>query len=492
MDLPVVTETTTAKKGGCSAGSCGSTDDQLNHLSDDIRRKVQDHPCYSEDAHHYFARMHVAVAPACNIQCHYCNRKYDCANESRPGVVSELLTPDQAVKKTMAVAATIPQMTVLGIAGPGDPLANPERTFETFRQLSEKAPDIKLCVSTNGLALPESVDELAKHNIDHVTITINCIDPDVGAQIYPWIYWKNKRIYGREAAAILIGQQQKGLEMLTARGILVKVNSVLIPGVNDRHLKEVSQVVKAKGAFLHNVMPLIAEAEHGTFYGVMGQRSPSPAELKDLQDSCEGDMNMMRHCRQCRADAVGLLGEDRGAEFTLDKIETMDIDYGKAMAFRAEVRAGIQQELDAKRAAKVAPLPEKDAPRGRPVLMAVAAKGPVINVHFGHAKEFMVYEATYRGARFIGHRKAEAYCAGDETCGDGESILDKTIKALEGCEVVLCSKIGFEPWGTLEAAGIQPNGEHAMEEIEDAVMAVWNEMLAAGKLESPPQAKKRA
>jgi nitrogen fixation protein NifB len=399
MDLPIYQEEAAPKAGGCSAGSCGSTDDQLGHLSDDIRKKVQDHPCYSEEAHHYFARMHVAVAPACNIQCHYCNRKYDCSNESRPGVVSEVMTPDQAVKKTMAVAATIPQMTVLGIAGPGDPLANPERTFKTFRQLSEKAPDIKLCVSTNGLALPDSVDELAKHNIDHVTITINCIDPDVGAQIYPWIFWKNKRIYGREGAAILIEQQQKGLEMLTARGILVKVNSVLIPGVNDQHLKEVSKVVKAKGAFLHNVMPLIAEAEHGTFYGIMGQRSPSPAELKELQDACEGDMNMMRHCRQCRADAVGLLGEDRGAEFTLDKIEEMDIDYEKAMEFRAEVRAGIQQELDAKRAeaAKVVAMPEKEEPKGRPVLMAVAAKGAVINVHFGHAKEFMVYEATYKG-----------------------------------------------------------------------------------------------
>jgi nitrogen fixation protein NifB len=68
------------------------------------------------------------------------------------------------------------------------------------------------------------------------------------------------------------------------------------------------------------------------------------------------------------------------------------------------------------------------------------------------------------------------------SCGDGESVLDKTIKALEGCEVVLCSKIGYEPWGNLEAAGIQPNGEHAMEPIEEAVMAVWNEMLAAGKL----------
>ncbi|HTH39400.1 MAG TPA: nitrogenase cofactor biosynthesis protein NifB [Rhodocyclaceae bacterium] len=496
MDLPIYQEEPVAKKGGCSAGSCGSTDDQLGHLSDDIRKKVQDHPCYSEEAHHYFARMHVAVAPACNIQCHYCNRKYDCANESRPGVVSEVLTPDQAVKKTMAVAATIPQMTVLGIAGPGDPLANPEKTFETFRQLSEKAPDIKLCVSTNGLALPDCVDELAKHNIDHVTITINCIDPDVGAQIYPWIFWKNKRIYGREAAAILIEQQQKGLEMLTARGILVKVNSVLIPGVNDQHLKEVSKVVKAKGAFLHNVMPLIAEAEHGTFYGVMGQRSPNPAELKDLQDACEGDMNMMRHCRQCRADAVGLLGEDRGSEFTLDKIDEMNIDYAAAMEFRAEVRKGIQAELDAKRAEKesgdnVVAL-EAAEPKGRLVLMAVAAKGPVINIHFGHAKEFLVYEASYKGVKFVGHRKAEAYCAGDETCGDGESILGKTIKALEGCEVVLCSKIGYEPWGELEAAGIQPNGEHAMEPIEEAVMAVWNEMLAAGKLDQPAEAKKRA
>ena len=68
-------------------------------------------------------------------------------------------------------------------------------------------------------------------------------------------------------------------------------------------------------------MPLIAEAEHGTFYGLMGQRGPTAAELQALQDACAGDMNMMRHCRQCRADAVGLLGEDRGAEFTMDKIE---------------------------------------------------------------------------------------------------------------------------------------------------------------------------
>ena len=138
MELPVIGQAAgEAPGGGCSSSGCGGSSSQLDHLPEHIREKVHNHPCYSEEAHHHYARMHVAVAPACNIQCHYCNRKYDCANESRPGVVSELLTPDQAVKKVMAVAANIPQMTVLGIAGPGDPLANPERTLETFRQLSD-------------------------------------------------------------------------------------------------------------------------------------------------------------------------------------------------------------------------------------------------------------------------------------------------------------------------------------------------------------------
>ena len=504
MNLPVIdnphsTHAPLPPATGCSRSGCGVSGDRSSSLPEDIRRKVQDHPCYSEAAHHHFARMHAAVAPACNIQCNYCNRKYDCANESRPGVVSELLTPEQAVKKTLAVAAAIPQMSVLGIAGPGDPLANPARTFATFRALAEKAPDIKLCVSTNGLALPEHIDELAKHNIEHVTITINCVDPDIGARIYPWIFWKNRRVRGRAAAEILIAQQQKGLERLVARGILVKVNSVLIPGVNDEHLKEVSRIVKAKGAFLHNVMPLIAEPAHGTFYGLTGQRSPTADELKALQDACEGDMAMMRHCRQCRADAVGLLGEDRGAEFTLEKIEAMQIDHEAALARRLAFRAKVAADREAKQALAGAAVqviqlhrPAKEAP-GRAVLMAVATQGGnVINEHFGHAKEFLIYEARHTGARLIGHRKTDLYCAGSDICGDGESVLERTIRTLDGCEVVLCAKIGIEPWSRLEAAGIRPNGEHGMEAIEDAVMAVWREMFESGQLATPAQERRRA
>ena len=489
MALQLIGQATDDGAAGCTVSGCGGSSAQLSHLPAQLREKVHNHPCYSEDAHHHYARMHVAVAPACNIQCHYCNRKYDCANESRPGVVSELLTPDQAVRKVLAVAAAIPQMSVLGIAGPGDPLANPERTFETFRRLSEKAPDIKLCVSTNGLTLPDHVEALCRLNIDHVTITINCVDADIGAMIYPWVFWNNRRVKGRKGAAILIEQQQRGLAMLSARGVLVKVNSVMIPGVNDQHLEEVSRVVKAKGAFLHNVMPLIAEAEHGTFYGVMGQRGPTHTELQRLQDRCAGDMNMMRHCRQCRADAVGMLGEERGDEFCMEKVEQMEIDYTAAMQQRAEYHAAIEANREAQkhhsgeRFVAVSAI-KRSQRETRPVLMAVASSGGgVINQHFGHARAFLVYEASPTDVRFIGHRKVDLYCSGGEHCGDAESTLARIIRTLDGCEAVLCSRIGYEPWEQLEAAGIQPNGEHAMEPIESAVAAVYDEMVKNGLAE---------
>jgi len=74
-------------------------------------------------------------------------------------------------------------------------------------------------------------------------------------------------------------------------------------------------------------LPLISAPEHGTVFRPERPARPSAQELKALQDSCEGEMNMMRHCRQCRADAVGLLGEDRSAEFTTDKIMEMEVSY---------------------------------------------------------------------------------------------------------------------------------------------------------------------
>lgn len=153
-----------------TSAACGCDSTTTPEMDEKLIERISKHPCYSEEAHHHYARMHVAVAPACNIQCNYCNRKYDCANESRPGVVSELLTPEEAAHKVLVIAGKIPQMTVLGVAGPGDPLANPEKTFRTFELIADKAPDIKLCLSTNGLMLTEHIDRIKQLNIDHLSL----------------------------------------------------------------------------------------------------------------------------------------------------------------------------------------------------------------------------------------------------------------------------------------------------------------------------------
>jgi len=426
-----------------------------------LDQRVRDHPCYSESAHRHFARMHVAVAPACNIQCNYCNRKFDCSNESRPGVVSERLTPEQAVRKMLTVASAIPQLSVLGIAGPGDALANPEKTFQTCELVRRAAPDLKLCLSTNGLALPDHIDDIVRNRIDHVTITINMIDPEVGARIYPWIYFQHERHHGVAAAEMLHQRQMQGLEMLVEHGILVKVNSVMIPGINDQHLIEVNHAVRERGAFLHNIMPLISAAEHGTRFGLDGQREPTAGELKALQDQCsKGAMQVMRHCRQCRADAVGLLGEDRTTEFSLARLPEIAPAYPHAA--RRAYRAGLDASPCAPRAAHQG----TDAGTLR-LTIAIATKGgDHINQHFGHVREFQIFEVDSQGPRFIGHRRVDQYCQG----GYGEDDSMATVlAALNDCHAVLVAKIGNCPREALRAAGIETVDHYAHQGIDEAL-----------------------
>ncbi|MCA0045914.1 nitrogenase cofactor biosynthesis protein NifB [Mesorhizobium sp. B283B1A] len=457
-----------ANSGGCVSTSCGSST-RPDDLDPAVWDKIKDHPCFSEEAHHYFARMHVAVAPACNVQCNYCNRKYDCSNESRPGVVSEKLTPDQAVRKVIAVANEVPQLSVLGIAGPGDACYDWEKTKATFERVVREIPDIKLCISTNGLALPDHVAELADMNVDHVTITINMVDPEVGAKIYPWIFYDHRRYVGIEAARILHERQMLSLEMLSARGILTKINSVMIPGVNDQHLVEVNKQVKQRGAFLHNVMPLISDPAHGTYYGLTGQRGPNALEMTALQDRLQGGAKLMRHCRQCRADAVGLLGEDRGQEFTIDQIPgELTYDAGKREAYR-ELVADERRDHLAARSEAIGMV--KAAGSGKSLVVAVATRGGGrVNEHFGHAKEFQVYEASPIGINFVGHRKVEQYCLG----GWGENdTLECVIAALEGVDIVLCAKIGNCPKDKLADAGIRATDAYGHDYIETAIGAIY-------------------
>ena len=287
----------------------------------EIPKLISEHPCYDDSAHRRFARMHLPVAPRCNIQCNYCNRKYDCSNESRPGVTSEVLSPMEAADKVGRVLEKIPELKVIGIAGPGDPLAN-ETTYETVALVRERYPELTLCISTNGLALPGNAKRLYDLGVRFLTITMNAIDPEVGAKVYGRVVLDGKELKGVDAASALIVRQLKGLEECVALGMVVKINVVMIPGINVDHIPDLVRKVKEMGAYTVNILPLIPV--EGTPFEKMD--APTPEMRKSLMDSCgELGIKVMRHCKQCRADAIGLLGNDRSAEFACGSCRTAEV-----------------------------------------------------------------------------------------------------------------------------------------------------------------------
>ncbi len=274
-----------------------------NGVDLDVMRKISEHPCYNKDAQHKYGRIHLAVAPKCNIQCNYCDRKFDCVNESRPGVTSEVLTPQEALEKTRLVLKDYPFIKVVAVAGPGDPLANDE-TFETLELIKDEFPDVTLCLSTNGLALPDKMDDLLRAGVSTLTVTLNAIDPEIQAKIVDHIAYKGKSYTGVEAAEILIKNQLEGIKMAVEAGLVVKINTVLIPEINKDHILEVAKKVRELGVFIMNIMPLICQAKFADM------EPPSDQERKEVQALCEPYVQQMRHCRQCRSDAYGLLGKD--------------------------------------------------------------------------------------------------------------------------------------------------------------------------------------
>jgi nitrogen fixation protein NifB len=475
--------TTCRNPSACGSAIGEAADHQALNLPPEIAAKVAEHPCYSEDAQNYFARMHVAVAPACNIQCHYCNRKYDCANESRPGVTSAKLTPETAAERVIATARAMPNLSVVGIAGPGDALADYRHTFATLDILKPVLPDLTYCLSTNGLALPDHIDALVARGIHHVTVTLNALEPEIGARIYAWVYFDHRRLEGEDAARVLIERQLAGIDALVAAGILVKINSVMIPGINDAHLADVHAEVVRRGVFLHNVMPLISNPAHGTHYGLSGQRAPTASELSALRARLGGSAKVMRHCRQCRADAVGLLGDDcaeadslaAAAPPVLSSDEAAPaVDPEPRRAYRAFVAAVRAERADSHVAAEqrlqtLAP--------AESIFVAVTSKGgDRVNAHFGHASEFRVYAVDRAGIRLDGIRRVDHYCQG----GDGDDDrLEATIASLEGVDTVLTARIGSCPRDRLAAAGITVDERFAFEPIERAILGLLAARAAA-------------
>ncbi|MDR0943948.1 MAG: nitrogenase cofactor biosynthesis protein NifB [Ruminococcus sp.] len=377
-------------------------------------KKTLRHPCYSGGCKN--GRIHLPVAPKCNIQCKYCNRKFDCVNESRPGVTSDVLTPEQAVERFIKARAVMPNIEVVGIAGPGDALANFEQTADTFRKIRAVDPDVVFCLSTNGLYLDRYADELVDLGVTHITVTLNTIDPEIGARIYKTVSYDGVTYTGLQGASLLLEKQLSGLEKLRDLGVVAKVNTVLIKGVNDSDIENVAETASKYGVYIGNVMQLIPAP------GSEFENNPltSNAELNIVRKTCGQYIKQMYHCQQCRADAVGLLGSDCSANFRNNANQNNSIkNTGHTGNFTVSVTSNDRR---------------------------------IVNQHFGHADKFYIYTYNDGLIRLKEIREVKKYCEGIDHCGeDGKSEI--ITAATDGCDYVLTMRIGEEPRRLIEGVG---------------------------------------
>jgi nitrogen fixation protein NifB len=398
------------------------------------------HPCFNKASSGSCGRVHLPVAPKCNIQCNYCNRKYDCVNESRPGVTSAILKPFQALEYTRQVLEKEPRITVIGIAGPGDPMANPAETLETMRLIKAEYPHLLFCLSSNGLAMPEYVDDLAALGVTHATVTMSTVDPEIGAKVYAWVRDGNVVYRGRDAAELILSRQLASIAALKARGLAVKVNTIMMPGINTINdfapIKAVAEKARELGADLMNLMPLKPTA--GTPFGELAE--PAADEVTSVRSQIGHLVPQMTHCRRCRADAVGLLCADRSGEL------------GGVLAA----------------CGKLPPQGQDD----RPYTAVATREGMLINQHLGEAKRFQIWgRAEDGGFRMVEERQAP-------TAGCGPARWEDLAKLLSDCRAVLVGAAGETPRKILAERGVVTSACSGF--IEDALRVVYGASGVAG------------
>ncbi|MDR3130248.1 MAG: radical SAM protein [Treponema sp.] len=366
------------------------------------------HPCFNEKTRHSTGRVHLPVAEKCNVQCNFCNRLYDCANESRPGVSSAVLSPFQALDYLAAVLRKFDAVSVVGIAGPGDPFANAEASLSTLELVRSRFPDKLLCIATNGLELADYAERLAELKVSHITITCNAVDPAIGAKIYAWVRY-GSRVYRAEAgAALLLERQIEGVKLLKSLGIAVKINTVVIPGVNEAHALKVSETMAGLGADIQNCIPMMPVK--GTAFEALP--SPSPDAMAAVRLEAGGYLKQMSHCARCRADAAGFIG------------------------------AGNQAEIEAllKEAGTARPTAE------RPYIAAASREGFFVNLHLGEARFFWVF-GIEGGKPVLLEQRPAPYPGG------GDARWEELAETLKDCFAVLCRACGGAPKRILEKRG---------------------------------------
>ncbi len=260
------------------------------------------HPCWSASRIDLWERIHLPIARKCNLHCAFCTTSSIC-HGSGPGTCDSPMTSDEALRVLRKELASRPNLRIVGISGPGEPLFNQE-TFEFLSEVRKTHKQLHICLSTNGVLLSDKSDFLSRMNVRSISISISAIKSETASKIYRHVVSEDMPSSGVRMGEEIIHRQLQGIMDVSRLGIPVKVNSVLIPNVNLEEMEELSEKIKEAGALMQNVIPLFPRGQMNEM------RPPTANEMHQVRAVSSKYIMQFQHCKQCRSDVVGIPGQD--------------------------------------------------------------------------------------------------------------------------------------------------------------------------------------
>lgn len=162
--------------------------------------------------------LRISITDRCNLRCRYCM-----PDEMTPVPVNQLLTYEEIVQICRAAAEMgISRLKVTG----GEPLVRKDCAL--LVGMLKKIPGIRqVTMTTNGTLLPQYLPQLLENGLDAVNISLDTLCP----KVYEAVTGKNSLLSVLDA----VGQAVDA-------GMRVKVNSVLLKGVNDMEWRELARL----------------------------------------------------------------------------------------------------------------------------------------------------------------------------------------------------------------------------------------------------------
>ena len=164
--------------------------------------------------------LRLSVTDLCNLRCRYCMPEEGVPKKDH----AAMLTEDEMIQAVEAAASL--GITKLRITG-GEPLV--KKNILSICRRAARVPGVReVCMTTNGLRLPELAVPLREAGVRRLNISLDTLDPDKYAQI---------------TRCGVLSDALAGIHAALEAGYdKIKLNAVLIGGFNDDEIEEMAKL----------------------------------------------------------------------------------------------------------------------------------------------------------------------------------------------------------------------------------------------------------